>query len=76
MLIDGVDLCGLLGRIYQLFGLILTAPIHWRGSIGEQVMYCNATFLQICSDEQTNLSTSLMTGVIFQKILFLSKLFL
>ncbi len=23
---------------YQLFGLILTAPIHCRGSIGEQVM--------------------------------------
>ncbi len=25
---------------YQLFELILTAPIHCRGSIGEQVMQC------------------------------------
>ncbi len=34
--------------------LILTAPIHCRGFIGEQVMYSNATFLQICSNEETN----------------------
>ncbi len=32
--------------------LILTAPIHCRRSIGEQVM--DAKFLQICSYEQTN----------------------
>ncbi len=32
--------------------LILTAPIHCRGSIAED------TFLQICSDEETNSSTS------------------
>ncbi len=31
--------------------LILTAPIHCRGSIGEQV-------IQICSDEEINSSTS------------------
>ncbi len=29
--------CGLLWCFYQLFGLILTAPIHCSGSIGEQV---------------------------------------
>ncbi len=29
----------------QLFGLILTAPIHCRETTGE---WCNATFLQIC----------------------------
>ncbi len=38
MLIDGLGWCGLLWCFYQLFGLILTAPIHCRGSIGEQVM--------------------------------------
>ncbi len=32
--------CGLLWCFYQLFWLILTAPIHCRGSIGEQVMRC------------------------------------
>ncbi len=32
--------CGLLWCFYQLFGLILTAPIHCRGSIGEQEMWC------------------------------------
>ncbi len=31
--------CGLLWCLYQLFELILTAPIHCRGSIGEQVMW-------------------------------------
>jgi len=29
--------------------LILTAPIHYRRSIGEQLMLCYATFFQICS---------------------------
>ncbi len=33
--------------------LILTAPIHSRGLVGTS---CNATFLQICSDEETNSS--------------------
>ncbi len=30
--------CGLLWCFYQLFGLILTAPIHCRGHIGKQVI--------------------------------------
>ncbi len=34
---------------------ILMAPIHWRESIGD------AKFLQICSDEETNSSTSWMS---------------
>ncbi len=40
--------------------LILTAPIHCRGSTGEQVSYCYLGFLHICSDEETNSSTSWM----------------
>ncbi len=43
--------------------LILTAPIHCRGSIGERVIACkwqDANFLQICSNEETNWSTSWM----------------
>ncbi len=35
----GPEWCGL-WCVYQLFGLILTAPIHCRGSSGEQVMKC------------------------------------
>ncbi len=38
--IDGLEWCGLLQCFYPLFGLILTAPIHRRGAIGEQVMQC------------------------------------
>ncbi len=38
--------------------LILTAPIRCRGSIGER---WNAKFLQMCSDEETNLFTSWMS---------------
>ncbi len=38
--------------------LILTAPIHCRGSIAEQVI-CNATFLPK-TDEETNSSASRM----------------
>ncbi len=38
--IDVLEGCGLLWCFYELFGLILTAPIHCRGSIGEQVMWC------------------------------------
>ncbi len=38
--------------------LILTAPIHCRGSIGEQVMECyNGKLFQICFNEETHLST-------------------
>ncbi len=36
--------------------LILTAPIH----IGVWANWCNATFLKICCEEQTNSSTSWM----------------
>ncbi len=36
--------------------LVLTAPIHCRGSIGEQVI--NDKFLQICYDEEINSSIS------------------
>ncbi len=48
--------------------LILTAPIHCRGSIGEQES--NANFLQIYFDQETNSSTSWMAGgwVHFQQI--------
>ncbi len=48
----GVDYLWTTVIFNQLFGLILTAPIHCRGSIAEQVKY--ATFLQICSDDETN----------------------
>ncbi len=41
-LIDGLELCGLLvdysDVLSAVWTLILTAPIHCRGSIGEQVM--------------------------------------
>ncbi len=40
---------------YRVFGLFLTAPIHCRGYITEQVMQ-----FQICSDEETNSFTSSM----------------
>ncbi len=43
-----------------VWSLILTAPIHCRGSTGEQVPYCYFGFLHICSDEETNSSTSWM----------------
>ncbi len=33
MLIDALELCALLVCFYQLFGLVLTAPIHCRGAI-------------------------------------------
>ncbi len=48
----GVDyLCIIVMFLLAVWSLILTAPIHCRGSIGEQVM-SNATFLQIFSNEQ------------------------
>ncbi len=46
MLIDGLELCWLLVDYNSVFffsavwTLILTAPIHCRGSIGEQMMWC------------------------------------
>ncbi len=42
---SGVDYCD------NQLTLILTAPIHCRGSIGEQ---CNTKCIQICFDEETN----------------------
>ncbi len=39
--IDGLEWCGLLvDYCDQMFGLILTAPIHYKGYIGKQVTYC------------------------------------
>ncbi len=42
MFIDGPEWCGLLVNYYNVLSafltLILTAPIHCRGSIGEQVL--------------------------------------
>ncbi len=38
MLIDGLELSGLLWCFYQLFEIILTAPIHYRGSTDKEVM--------------------------------------
>ncbi len=35
MLTDGLELCGVLSAVWTL---ILTAPIHCRGAIGEQLM--------------------------------------
>ncbi len=42
---SGVDYMWII--VMFLSALILTAPIHYRGHIAEQVMSCNATFLQI-----------------------------
>ncbi len=49
--------CGLLWSFYQLFGLSF-----WRHPFTAEVVSkrCNATFLQIHSDEETNSSTSWM----------------
>ncbi len=67
---------GLVRIIVMCLSAVLTAPIHCRGSIIEQVM--NATFLQICSDEET---TYLHLGwtdskYIFSTFFFLGELFL
>ncbi len=57
MLIDGLESCGLLWCFYQLFGLSF-----WRHPFTADdplvSKWRNATFLQICSDEETNSSTS------------------
>ncbi len=61
--------CGLLWCFYQLFGLSF-----WRHPFTAEhplvSKWCNATFLQICSDEETNSSPSWMTWgwVNFQQI--------
>ncbi len=53
MLTDGLESCGLLWCFYQLFGLSF-----WRHpfTAEDQLVskWCNATFLQICSDEETS----------------------
>ncbi len=62
--------CGLLWCFYQLFGLSF-----WRHpfTAEDQLVskWCNAKFLQICSDEETNSSTSWMAWrwVNFQQML-------
>ncbi len=70
-LIAGLEWCGLLVDycdFYQLFGLNLTAPIHCRGSIGEQVMQCSKS---VPMKKQTHLHLD-----IFSKFSFLGELFL
>ncbi len=61
MLIDGLELCWLLDYNYvfffQLFGLLF-----WRHPFTAEdplvSKWCDATFLQTCSDEESNSSTS------------------
>ncbi len=59
MLIDGLEWCRLLWCFYQLFGLSF-----WRHPFTAEhplmSKWCNAQFLQNCSDEETNSSTSWM----------------
>ncbi len=51
--------CGLLWCFYQLFGLSFWRhPFTLKDPLVSK--WCNATFLEICSDETTNSSTSLM----------------
>ncbi len=55
ILIDGMWItCGLLRCFYQLFGLSF-----WLTVLASK--WCNAKFLQICSDEEINSATSYMT---------------
>ncbi len=55
--IDGLELCGIFVMFYQLFGLSF-----WRHpfTAEDQLVskWCNATFLQICSDGETNSCTA------------------
>ncbi len=57
--IDGLEWCGLLWCLYQMFGLSF-----WRHPFTAENQlvskWCNATFFQISSDEETNSSTSSM----------------
>ncbi len=60
MLIDGLECVDHLWIIVMFLSSVWTAPIHYRGPVGEQVGW-NATFLQICFDVQANSSTTYMT---------------
>ncbi len=57
MLIDGLEWCGLLWCFYQLFRLSF-----WRHPFTAEDLllskWCNAKFLQICSSEEINSSTT------------------
>ncbi len=62
MYLSGVDYFWIIVMVLSaVWTLILTAPIHCRGPIMSK--WCNATLLQICSDEETNSSTSWMAWV-------------
>ncbi len=65
--------CGLLWCFYQLFGLSF-----WRHPFTAEDplvrKWCNATFLQICSHEETNPTS--WKDLIFSKFSFLGQLFL
>ncbi len=59
-LIDRLEWCGLLWWFYQLFGLSFWRhPFTAEDSLVNK--WCNATFLKICFDEETNSSTSWTT---------------
>ncbi len=57
MLTDGLELCGLLWCFYQLVEL----SFWWHPFTSLMRKWCNATFLQIYSDEETSSSTSWST---------------
>ncbi len=62
MLIDGLEWCALLVMFLSaVLTLILTAPFTAEHPLVSK--WCNATFLQICSDEETNSSTFSAVGV-------------
>ncbi len=72
-LTDGLEWCGLLWCFYQLFGLSF-----WRHPFTPEdplvSKWCNATFLQICSDDETNAAASRMAwGRVNHTFLFLVK---
>ncbi len=74
MLIDGLEYLWIIVMFLSVvWTLILTAPIHSRGSIR-----CNATFLQICFNEETNSPSSWMAWgwIHFQLNKFFCELFL
>ncbi len=77
-LIDGLESCRLFWYFYQLFGLLF----WWHPFTAEDPLmskWCNTTFLQICSDEETNSSTLWMVWgwVHFQQIfIFVWNIFL
>ncbi len=61
-LIDGLEWCGLLWCFYQLFVLS-----SWRHPFTAEdpllSKWCNATFLQICFDEETNKLIYILDGL-------------